>query len=119
MTPDELTHHGIPGMKWGVRRARANTPGKSSGGKPIGKGAVSTKVEVKPRKLTSKEAEAEHARILARRELGRNIAISVVATAGGIAAASIGGPLVGAAANAAIREASKMVNIPGIPPQHK
>lgn len=103
-----LAHFGVPGMKWGVRKARANTPGRKSSGGSAPKGKSSPKNKTLPvKKLTPQEAEKVRARSLARREIGKNVGIAVLASAGGIAAGAIGGPLAGAATSAALREAGK------------
>lgn len=73
---DFLTHSGVKGMRWGVRKS-ADAPVRSSA-----------------------EIAAAHAR---RMKLGKEVTLAVVAAAGSITVASLAGPLAGAAASAAIR----------------
>lgn len=88
----ELTHYGVPGMKWGVRKAQSSGGGKKS--------APSKKP------LSSSEAAAR------RKAIGKTVVVAVVATAGGLGAAAIGGPVVGAAVTAALRGISNTLQPP-------
>lgn len=80
---DELIHYGKKGMKWGVRND-----------KPSGGSGRSASAPAKPRpKLTPEQ----------RLKIGKQVAIAVVAAAGGIGVTALGGPIAGTAAGAAIR----------------
>ena len=79
---DELIHYGKKGMKWGVRND-----------KPTG-GSGRSSAPAKPRpKLTPEQ----------RMQIGKQVTLAVVATAGGIGVSALAGPVAGAAAGAALR----------------
>lgn len=79
-----LEHHGVKGMKWGVRKST------SSGGSAAK--SVRSRVATASKSATTRAA-------------GRAAAIAIVSVAGGLAVSSLGGPVAGAAAGAALRGA--------------
>lgn len=61
---NELQHHGVKGMKWGVRKDRIKTGGKSAGSKPKGEEQGSS-VKEKAARVAKKGAK-KTAKILAK-----------------------------------------------------
>lgn len=97
---DILEHYGVRGMRWGVRKA----PGTSAA--PSATRGKSGKPKTAPKGQgfgNAKAAVVNTAKAMPYKKIGKNVALAVVATAGAIGAASLGGPMAGAAAGALIR----------------
>lgn len=75
----DLTHFGVKGMHWGVRRQESSS----------GSGTATD----------SKVARLHEARM----QIGKDVALATVAAAGAITVGALAGPIAGAAAGAAIR----------------
>jgi hypothetical protein len=93
---EALAHYGVPGMKWGHRKA-TTSGGSSSTNKTKQKAPPIDKAKIK--------GTPEHAaRIAARKELGKKVAVNVLATAGGVAVTAIAGGIAGSAVASVLKE---------------
>jgi len=86
----ELTHSGVKGMHWGVRKD------ETSGG------SRSRSTARPKKKALPKTPEAKAAHDL-RMKIGKDVAMATVASIGALGVATLAGPVAGAAAGAAIR----------------
>jgi hypothetical protein len=80
-----LAHYGVPGMKWGHRKARALSGRISSGGPP--------------KKRTPEEQAVRDRRV----KIGKDVTKAVLIAAGTVAVGSVAGPLAAAGAGAVAR----------------
>jgi hypothetical protein len=86
----ELTHSGVKGMHWGVRKAETT-------------GGSRSRSTARPKKkAVPKTPEAQAAHDL-RMKIGKDVAMATVASIGALGVATLAGPVAGAAAGAAIR----------------